>query len=143
MSIPEATSLADTLCASRCLNIWDYTSFSDPAYDWNADWIEFHQERALARQKVRTYLRNTWLAFRLGDSLVIKTFEFHRDDVSANNLPDLGSNVEVYFYLYMLELEGLYPWTDLKPGGAVFHAERLQVHAIKPGWSNAKVIELV
>lgn len=112
------------------------------AYAWNADWIEFHQERALARQKVGTYLRDIRLAFRKGDSLMIKTFEFHRDDVSADDLPDLGSNVEVYFDPYMLELEGLSSWTDLKPEEAVFHIERLQVLAIKPGWSNAEVIEL-
>ena len=143
MPITKASSPAERLCASGQINLWDYTNFSDPAFMWRSDWIEFHQSRALSKQKVGTYLRNPWLAYRLRDSLVIKTFDFHREDVSAANFPDLGSNVEVYFDTYMLELEGLSPWTDLKPGEAVSHTERLQVLAIEPELSHEKVIELV
>ena len=142
MPFSKALSHADTLCASAQLNLWDYTNFSDPAFTWRSEWIEFHQDRGLSKQKVGTYLRNPWLAYRLGDSLVVKTFDFHREDVSAADFPDLGSNVEVYFDTFMLELEGLSPWTDLKPGEAVSHTEKLQVLAIDPEWSNEKVIEL-
>ena len=142
MPISKASSQAETLCASGRLNLWDYTILSDPAFAWCSDWIEFHQERALSKQKVGTYLRNPWLAYRLRDSLVIKTFDFQREDVNGADFPDLGSNVEVYFDTYMLELEGLSPWTDLQPGEAVSHTERLQVLAIDPKWSNEKVIEL-
>ena len=143
MPITKASSPAESLCASGQLNLWDYTNFSDPAFNWRSDWIEFHQTRALSKQKVGTYLLNPWLAYRLSDSLVVKTFDFHRKDVSAANFPDLGSNVEVYFDAYMLELEGLSPWTDLQPGEAVSHTERLQVLAIDPDWNDEKVIELV
>lgn len=143
MPISRASTPAESLCASGQLNLWDYTNFSDPAFTWRYDWIEFHQDRALSKQKVGSYLRNPWLAYRLRDSLVIKTFEFHQEDVSAADFPDLGSNVEVYFDTYMLELEGLSPWTDLKPGESVFHTERLQVLAIDPEWSSEKVIELL
>ncbi len=89
-----------------------------------------------------TYLQKPWLAYRLGESLVVKTFLFHKEDAKAADFPDLGSNVEVYFDSFMLELEGLSPWTDLQPGEAVSHTEKLQVLAIDPGWSNEKVIEL-
>jgi len=143
MPITKASSPAEGLCASGQLNLWDYTNFSDPAFNWRSDWIEFHQTRALSKQKVGTYLLNPWLAYRLRDSLVVKTFDFHRKDVSAANFPDLGSNVEVYFDTYMLELEGLSPWTDLQPGEAVSHTERLQVLAIDPDWNDEKVIDLV
>ena len=142
MPISKALSQSETLCASGRLNLWDYTNFSDPAYSWHSDWIEFHQDRALSKQKVGTFLRDPWLAYRLKDSLVIKTFDFHRGDVSAVDFPDLGSNVEVYFDTYMLELEGLSPWTELAPGEAVSHTEKLQVLPIDPEWSNEKVIEL-
>lgn len=142
MPLSKALTQSETLCASGRLNLWDYTNFSDPAYTWHSDWIEFHQTRVLSKQKVGTYLQNPWLAYRLSDSLVIKTFDFHREDVSSTQFPDLGSNVEVYFDAYMLELEGLSPWTDLQPGETVSHTERLQVLAIEPEWSNEKVIEL-
>ena len=143
MPISKAISPSDTLSASGQINLWDYTLFSDPAFTWRSEWIEFHQERTLSKQKVGTYLRNPWLAYRLGESLVIKTFEFNKEDVSAYDFPDLGSNVEVYFDTYMLELEGLSPWTELKPGETVSHTEKLQVLAIEPDWSHEKVIELV
>ena len=143
MPISKATSPSDTLSASGQINLWDYTLFSDPAFTWRSEWIEFHQERTLSKQKVGTYLRNPWLAYQLGESLVIKTFDFNKDDVSAYDFPDLGSNIEVYFDTSMLELEGLSPWTELKPGESVSHTEKLQVLAIKPDWSHEKVIELV
>ncbi len=142
MPLSKASTQSETLCASGQLNLWDYTKFSDPAYTWNSDWIEFHQPRVFSKQKVGTYLKNPWLAYRLRDSLVVKTFDFHQQDVSSAQFPDLGSNVEVYFDVYMLELEGLNPWIDLQPGEAVSHTERLQVLAIEPEWSNEKVIEL-
>lgn len=142
MPISKALSPSEKLCASGRINTWDYTNFADPGYAWRSDWIEFHQERALSKQKVGTYLREPWLAYRLGDSLIVKTFDFQREDLSAEHFPDLGSNVEVYFDTFMLELEGLSPWTDLEPGEVVSHIERLQVLAIDPEWSNEKVIEL-
>lgn len=142
MPISKALSPSGKLCGSAMLNLWDYTNFSDPAYVWRPDWIEFHQDRVLSKQKVGTYLQKPWLAYRLGESLVVKTFLFHKEDAKAADFPDLGSNVEVYFDSFMLELEGLSPWTDLQPGEAVSHTEKLQVLAIDPGWSNEKVIEL-
>ncbi len=143
LPIPKAPSATDALCASFQINLWDYTSFSDPSFVWGPDWIEFHQDRALSKQKVGAYLNNPWLAYRLGDSLVIKTFDFQREDVNASDFPDLGSNVEVYFDTYMLELEGLSPWTELRPGETVSHTEKLQVLAVDPDWSHKKAIELV
>jgi hypothetical protein len=82
-----------------------------------------------SKQKVGL-INNPWLAYRLGESLVIKTFDFQREDVNASDFPDLGSNVEVYFDTYMLELEGLSPWTELRPGEKVSHTEKLQVLAV-------------
>ena len=143
MPISKSTSPSDTLSASGQINLWDYTLLSDPAFTWRSEWIEFHQDRTFSKQKVGTSLRNPWLAYRLGESLVIKTFDFNKDDVSAYDFPDLGSNIEVYFDTYMLELEGLSPWKELKPGETVSHTEKLQVLAIEPDWSHEKVIELV
>ena len=143
MPIPKASSQSETLCASGQINLWDYTLLSDPAFAWRSEWVEFHQNRTLSKQKVGTFLRNPWLAYRLKESLVIKTFEFNKEDLSASDFPDLGSNIEVYFDTSMLELEGLSPWTELKPGESVSHTEKLQVLAIEPDWSHEKVIELV
>lgn len=143
MPIPKASSQSETLCASGQINLWDYTLLSDPAFAWRSEWVEFHQNRTLSKQKVGTFLRNPWLAYRLKESLVIKTFDFNKEDLSASDFPDLGSNIEVYFDTSMLELEGLSPWTELKPGESVSHTEKLQVLAIEPDWSHEKVIELV
>ena len=143
MPIPKASSQSETLCASGQINLWDYTLLSDPAFTWRSEWVEFHQNRTLSKQKVGTFLRNPWLAYRLKESLVIKTFDFNKEDLSASDFPDLGSNIEVYFDTSMLELEGLSPWTELKPGESVSHTEKLQVLAIEPDWSHEKVIELV
>lgn len=143
MPIPKAPSLSEALCASFQINLWDYTNFSDPAFVWREDWIEFHQERALSKQKVGSFSLNPWLAYRLGNSVVVKTFNFGTQDLVASEFPDLGSNVEVYFDAFMLELEGLSPWKDLNPGESVSHTERLQVLEIESEWSHEKVIELV
>lgn len=143
MPIPKASSQSETLCASGQINLWDYTLLSDPAFAWRSEWVEFHQNRTLSKQKVGTFLRNPWLAYRLKESLVIKTFDFNKEELSASDFPDLGSNIEVYFDTSMLELEGLSPWTELKPGESVSHTEKLQVLAIEPDWSHEKVIELV
>ena len=143
MPIRRAASPSEALCASFQINLWDYTKFSDPAFVWREDWIEFHQERVLSKQKVGTFAPNPWLAYRLGDSIVIKTFDFEEHDLDAKKFPDTGSNVEVYFDPYMLELEGLSAWTELNPGESVSHTERLQVLEIDPDWNNEKVIELI
>jgi len=143
MPISKASSRSEALCASFQINLWDYTNFSDPAFVWREDWIEFHQKQALSKQKVGTFACNPWLAYRLGDSVVIKTYNFGKQDLSADEFPDLGSNVEVYFDRDMFELEGLSPWKDLNPGESVSHTERLQVLAVDPEWSHEKVIELV
>lgn len=122
---------------------WDYTDFSDPAYVWQSGWVELHQVRAHSKQKLGTFLPKPWLAYRLENNLVIKTFDFLSDSMSAADFPDQGSNVEVYFDPFLLELEGLSPWTDLEPGESVSHIERLHILSIDPVWSNEKVIELV
>lgn len=143
LPIPKAPSATQALCASFQINLWDYTSFSDPSFVWRPDWIEFHQERALSKQKVGTFAVNPWLAYRLGDSVVLKTFNFGEQDLAASEFPDMGSNVEVYFDEDMFEMEGLSPWKHLNPGESVSHTERLQVFAIDSEWSHEKVIELV
>ncbi len=143
LPIPKAPSTTEALCASFQINLWDYTSFSDPSFVWRPDWIEFHQKRALSKQKVGTFAVNPWLAYRLGDSVVLKTFNFGEKDLVASDFPDMGSNVEVYFDKEMLELEGLSPWKNLNPGESISHSERLQVLAIDPEWSHEKVIELI
>ena len=143
MPLSKASTPEETLCASGRLNTWDYTDFSDPAYVWRSGWVELHQPRAQSKQKVGTFLSMPWLAYRLENNLVIKTFDFLRASMSAADFPDQGSNVEVYFDPFLLELEGLSPWADLEPGESVSHIERLHILSIDPVWSNEKVIELV
>ena len=143
MPISKASSPSQSLCANFQLNLWDYTNLGDPAFVWCSDWIETHQDLATSKQKIGTYARNPWLAYRLGDSLVIKTFDFGKEAHDACEYPDMGSNVELYFDTYMLELEGLSPWTDLEPGESVSHTEKLEVLEIQPDLNNEKVIELV
>lgn len=143
MPIEKASSPSEALQASARMNLWEYTNFSDPAYAWRTELVEIHQKRALSKQKIGTFLTNPWLAYRLRDAVLIKTFDFHRQDFSAVDFPDNGSNVEIYFDRFVLELEGLSPWADLQPGDSVSHTEKLQVFSIDPEWNNEEVIELI
>ncbi len=143
MSISKASNPSQALCANAQINLWDYTNLGDSAFVWHSDWVEVHQDRAVTKQKIGTFLIEPWLAYRLGDSLIVKTFDFGKESHAACEFPDQGSNVELYFDSYMLELEGLSPWTNLKPGETVSHTEKLQVIAVEQECSSEKVIELV
>jgi len=128
MPISKASSPSQALRANFQMNLWDYTNLGDSAFVFRSEWIECHQMRANSKQKIGTYAQNPWLAYRLGDSLVVKTFNFGKKEITACDFPDQGSNVELYFDAYMLELEGLSPWNDLKPGESVLHTEKLRGH---------------
>jgi hypothetical protein len=143
LPISKGSSPSQALCSNCQINLWDYTNLSDSAFVYRSEWIECHQKRATSKQKIGTYAQNPWLAYRLGDSLVVKTIDFGKQEVAACEFPDQGSNVELYFDAYMLELEGLSHWSDLKPGESVSHTEKLQVMEIEPDWSHEEVIELV
>nr|MBP7213990.1 hypothetical protein [Anaerolineaceae bacterium] len=107
--------------ANRRLNLWDYSSLADPAYQWEENRLEIHQVLAQSKQKIGSWAAKPWLAYRLDNLLSIIHLPMEQE--RSENYPDLGSNIEIYFDQEMLELETLSPWKSLQAGESVWHNE--------------------
>ena len=51
---------------------------------------------------------------------------------NAENYPDQGSNIEIYFDQEMLELETLSAWKSLQAGESVWHNEIWTLYDLGP-----------
>jgi len=109
------------LQANNRLNLWDYSSLADPAYQWEENRLEIQQAKAQRKQKVGTYTVKPWLAYHLDNLLSLIHLPMEQE--STENYPDQGSNIEIYFDQEMLELETLSPWKSLQAGESVWHDE--------------------
>lgn len=116
--------------ANRRLNLWDYASLRDPAYHWEDEHLEIHQALARGKQKVGTWAAKPWLAYRLDNLLSLIHLPMEQE--SAENYPDQGSNIEIYFDQDMLELEMLSPWKSLQSGESVWHDEIWSLFDLSP-----------
>ena len=121
MPFDKEISPQKQLQASNQINLWDYTSLANPAYQWKDEWLEIDQSRTKSKQKVGSFNRKAWLAYRLEDLvLVIFVPQLQSEE---ENYPDLRSNIEIYFDEDMLELETLSAWETINPGESVYHDE--------------------
>jgi hypothetical protein len=121
MPFDKEISPQKQLQASNQINLWDYTSLANPAYQWKDEWLEIDQTRTKSKQKVGSFNRKAWLAYRLEDLvLVIFVPQLQSEE---ENYPDLRSNIEIYFDEDMLELETLSAWETINPGESVYHDE--------------------
>ena len=116
--------------ANRRLNLWDYASLSDPAYQWEDKYLEIHQALAQSKQKVGTWAAKPWLAYRLDNLLSLIHLPMEQEN--AENYPDQGSNIEIYFDQEMLELETLSAWKSLQAGESVWHNEIWTLYDLGP-----------
>lgn len=123
------------------LNLWHYTDFTDPAFEWHKNAILFNQKKCLAPQKIGCYLENPTLGYMLGEYLITKQMIGLSE--SDDDYPDRGSNAEIYLNPEMLELEFLSKWKTLKPGESVFHQEYLNVTKIDDKHDINSVIDMV
>ncbi len=120
--------------ANRRLNLWDYSSLADPAYQWRENQLEIHQTEAQSKQKVGTWAAKPWLAYRLENLLSLIHLPMEQE--RSENYPDLGSNIEIYFDKDMLELETLSPWKNLQKGESVWHDEIWTLFDLGPDYSH-------
>lgn len=109
------------LQANNRLNLWDYSSLADPAYQWKEDRLEIQQTKAQSKQKIGSWAAKPWLAYCLDNLLSLIHLPMEQE--RSENFPDQGSNIEIYFNQDMLELETLSPWKCLQAGESVWHDE--------------------
>ncbi|MBI5930691.1 MAG: hypothetical protein HY862_15385 [Chloroflexi bacterium] len=136
--LPPSGSHADNLLPTRHLTLWAYTDMADPRWTWGSEYIMLrHDSNNPHSQKVGTYVPQGWLAYVRNNTLLVKRF----DVVAGAEYPDLGSNVETYTDVDMLEVETLGPLVNLAPAATVEHTEHWHLfHDVPTPMNDADVI---
>ena len=110
----------ECLLPARQLVLWPYTNMSDPRWTFGQRYIRLRvQEAAPAPQKIGVANKRGWAAYRLGETLFVKRFDY----AEGASYPDLGCNNEVFTASSFVEIESLSPLRRLEPGEAVEHVE--------------------
>ena len=107
------------LLPNRGIVLWPYTDLTDPRWHLGRDFFTLRQSEGFPPTKLGLAHREKWVAYVLGDSLFIKTF----DHVTGAVYPDGGCNFETFTNDEMLEIESLSPLAALAPGESVSHTE--------------------
>ncbi len=116
------------LLPNRGLVLWPYTDMSDPRWHFGRRFFTLTQSEGFEPTKLGLAHREKWVAYLIGNSLFIKTFEH----VSGWEYPDGGCNFETFTNSEMLEIESLSPLAILAPGESVSHTEHWYVFEV-PG----------
>ena len=126
----------DFLLPSRPLALWQYTKMNDPRWIWGERYIQAKQNAAfVSEQKIGVLNKQGWVAYRLGNEILIKQFAF---DPTAE-YPDFGCNNEIYINAKFLEIETLGPLTRLLPQGIIEHSERWTLAEIHAGENESSI----
>jgi hypothetical protein len=107
------------LLPNRSMTLWPYTDLSDPRWRIGRDFFTLSQRPALPPAKIGLAHRMRWVAYALGHSLFVKTFEYLEGAI----YPDGGCNFETFTNSDMLEIESLAPLKTLAPGEEFTHIE--------------------
>lgn len=107
------------LLPNRGLVLWPYTDLSDPRYTFGERFWLLKQEDGAPPTKIGLAHREKWIAYVLGETLYIKTFDFQ----SNVQYPDGGCNFETFANAEMIEIETLGPVMTLRPDETVSHVE--------------------
>jgi hypothetical protein len=108
---------------SRGIILWPYTDLSDPRWHFGRDFFTLSQREGYQPTKIGLPHRERWIAYVVGQSVFIKTFEF----LEGENYPDGGCNFETFSNSEMLEIESLSPLKTLEPGEEITHIEHWSV----------------
>ena len=108
------------LLHNRTMSIWPYTDLSDPRWRFGRDFFTLRQQAGFSSTKIGLSHQARWIAYVIGQSLFVKTFEF----LEGETYPDGGCNFETYTNADMLEIESLSPLKTLAPGEEITHVER-------------------
>jgi hypothetical protein len=113
------------LLPTRSMALWSYTNMNDPRWIWGRKFIRAYQDSSLAsEQKIGVLNKQGWVAYCLGEDILIKCFAFDPYAV----YPDFQSNTEIYFNDKFLEVETLGPYASIEPGGKTEHTEYWLLH---------------
>jgi hypothetical protein len=111
------------LLHDRIVTFWNYTRLHDSRLNLDDDFFFMRGDGKLPPCKIGTYNPHGWLAYLIGDVLIIKKF----NSQSGKIFPDNGCNSEVYVCDQFIELETLGPITCIQPGQEVDHTEVWEV----------------
>jgi hypothetical protein len=123
VAILPQSSVREGSAPTRSLAIFPYSSLTEPRLELHDDVVLVHGTAAQNFFKVGSYNPFGWAAYLLEKALFIKRFPVG----DFRNLPDMGSNAEVYVQDTYLELETLGELVWLKPGEAVMFEETWEV----------------
>ncbi len=107
------------LLPNRGMVLWPYTDLSDPRWTFGQKFWLLRQSANSPPTKIGIAHREKWIAYVLGDSLFIKTF----DHEPGGHYPDGGCNFETFTNSEMLEVESLGQLVTLQPGQSTTHFE--------------------
>jgi hypothetical protein len=108
---------------TRSLAVFPYATITDSRLELHDDLILVHGSADENVLKIGSYNSFGWAAYVLEKALFIKRVPV----CDFRNLPDMGSNVEVYVRDLYLELETLGELTWLRPGESVTFDETWEV----------------
>jgi hypothetical protein len=114
------------LLPNRGIVLWPYTDLSDPRFHFGKQFFSLRQNRGCPPTKIGLAHREKWIAYVVGDSVFIKTF----DHVTGAVYPDGGCNFEAFTNSDMIEIESLSPLASLAPGESVSHTENWHLFPI-------------
>jgi hypothetical protein len=104
---------------NRVIVPWTYTDLSDDRWRIGRRFWILNPKKGGAATKLGFAHRERWVAYVVGSSLFIKSFEY--DEGAA--YPDLGCNYETFSKDDFIELESLSPLRRLEPSETVSHTE--------------------
>ncbi len=123
--IPQQVGVpAPQLLPDRRMTIWNYTRLQDPRLHLGDDFILLEAASRLPPCKIGVSNPQGWVAYLLGDVLLVKRFTPQPDLPH----PDSGCDTEVYCNDQFIELETLGVLQVMQPGQTVTHTETWQVY---------------
>ena len=119
--VPRAPFVPHTEKVSPAQNmtLWAYTSLDDPRLSFGKRYIVLRQTDNPQPNKFGLKHREGWVAYQLGEQLLIKCFECSDDAI----YPDGDVNLECFTNERMLEVESLGPLVSLATNESVSHTE--------------------
>jgi len=117
--LPKKIPHTGRLTHNQEWSVWGYTDFADGRWTLGSRYIFFRQDRRRGPGKLGIAEREGWVAYQLGDCLLVKCFQW----IEGATYPDGGVNFETFSNEQMLEVETLGPLVTLKPGKSAKHVE--------------------
>ena len=112
----------DCLLPARPLVLWHYTNMADPRWTWGEKFTCLRNDSSIDKaMKVGFLDKVGWAAYKLKDSVFIKSFDY----VEGAEYPDYMCNLETFTKATFHEFETVAPLSELAPnGGSADYVEK-------------------